>query len=95
MWSTSKEDKQRVARDHSAQVRDKDLALDEQIHQEGRRRRLEPPGAELALLEQQQHVEGVVDRLAGPVVAVVPGADLARSSPASSGANTVSKSASV
>jgi hypothetical protein len=31
---------------------------------------------EAALVEQQQHVEGVVDRLAGPVVAVVPGADL-------------------
>ena len=42
----------------------------------GRRRRLEPPGAKLALLEQQQHIERVVDRLAGPVVAVVPGADL-------------------
>jgi hypothetical protein len=33
-------------------------------------------GPELTLLEQQQHVERVVDRLAGPVVAVVPGADL-------------------
>ena len=29
----------------------------------------------LALLKQQQDVEGVVDRLPGPVVTVVPGAD--------------------
>lgn len=48
----------------------------EQIHQEGRRARLEPERPEFPFLEQQQQVERVVYRIAGPVVAVVPPADL-------------------
>ncbi|MNZ76764.1 hypothetical protein D3C78_952820 [compost metagenome] len=67
---------QRLQRHHLLQIRREGAPRSEQIDQEGRRTRLEPERTEVALLEQQQQVEGVVDRLAGPVVAVVPGADL-------------------
>ena len=50
--------------------------LGEQVDQKGRGAGFEPPRLELAFLEQQQQIEGVVDRLAGPTVAVVPCPDL-------------------
>jgi hypothetical protein len=41
-------------------------------YQESRRAGLEPPGPIIALVEQQERVKGIVDRLAQPGVAVVP-----------------------
>jgi hypothetical protein len=46
-----------------------------QAYQEARRAGLEPPGPEFLFITEQQDVEGVVDALRSPVVAVVPGLD--------------------
>ena len=51
-------------------------ALGQQIHQERGRAGFEPVRPKVALLEQQQQIEGVVHRIAAPVVSVVPAADL-------------------
>ena len=46
--------------------------LREHLDQKGRRAGFEPEGQKLALVEQQQQIEGVVDRLAQPVITVIP-----------------------
>ena len=58
----------------AAKVRQPGVTLGKQIDEKGRGAGLEPVGSVLALLKQQQEIEGVVDRIAGPVVPVVPGA---------------------
>ena len=96
MSSTSKVEKQIPGAGHVAEGEGTDLAIEQRFHQERGRAGLEPPGIEFATVEEQEDVEGVVHLLlAPPTVAVVPVADLVSVEPGSSGANTVSRSASV
>ena len=60
----------------SLEVGGREAATDKCVHQEPRRRGLEPVRLELAAAEQLEQGEGVVDRVRSqPTVAVVPGAD--------------------
>ena len=62
---------------HALQVRRREAAPDQRLHQEPRRGGLEPVVLEFAAAEQLEQAVGIVDRLrAAPAVAVVPGADL-------------------
>ena len=59
-----------------SQRRQPGLTFGEQVDKKSRGAGFKPPGPELAFLKQQQQVKRVVDRSAGPVIAVVPAADL-------------------
>ena len=61
---------------HAVQLRGGDAPAEQGVDEEPRRAGLEPMRLELALAEQQEDVEGVVDLLlAPPAIAVVPMAD--------------------
>ncbi len=69
--------KQVVVREHALQGRRREPAPRQKVGEEGRRAALEPVRAKIALVEQQQDVERVVDSFRPePVVAIVPAADL-------------------